>query len=82
MKLLNRKKFTFNSSLNALHATIHFSLMEGEIRRLKIELDVYNKTILELRKKLEASSKQANQELVTSLQGKIKVIFNSEVLHL
>jgi len=48
------------------------SLMEGEIRRLKIELDVYNKTILELRKKLEASSKQANNEQITSLQDKIK----------
>ncbi len=49
--------------------------MEGEIRRLKIELDVYNKTILELRKKLEASSKQANNEQITSLQDKIKVNF-------
>lgn len=47
--------------------------MEGEIRRLKIELDVYNKTILELRKKLEASSKLESEEQINKLQEKIKV---------
>jgi len=33
------------------------SLMEGEVRRLKIELDVYTQTVTELRKKLDAASK-------------------------
>ena len=31
--------------------------MEGEVRRLKIELDVYTQTVTELRKKLDAASK-------------------------
>lgn len=31
-------------------------LMEGEVRRLKIELDVYSKTVVELRKKLDLAS--------------------------
>ena len=48
--------------------------MEGEIRRLKIELDVYNKTILELRKKLEASSKLESEEQINKLQEKIQVL--------
>ena len=48
--------------------------MEGEIRRLKIELDVYNKTILELRKKLEASSKLESEEQISKFQEKIQVL--------
>ena len=33
--------------------------MEGEVRRLKIELDVYSKTVLELRKKLDLKTNMA-----------------------
>ena len=36
-----------------------FRLMEGEVRRLNIELDVYNKTVMELRNKLDAATKLA-----------------------
>jgi hypothetical protein len=44
--------------------------MEAEVRRLKIELDVYSKTFVELRKKLvEAEDKQKLAE--DSLEAKI-----------
>ena len=47
--------------------------MEGEIRRLKIEVDVYNGTILELRKKLDQANKDSNQAKVKELEDKIQV---------
>ena len=52
---------------------LNFSLMEGEVRRLNIELDVYNKTVLELRKKLESDSKKSQEETTKLLEDKIKV---------
>ena len=36
--------------------------MEGEVRRLKIELDVYNKTVMELKKKLDLTTKMAESK--------------------
>jgi len=48
------------------------NLMEGEVRRLNIELDVYNKTVLELRKKLESDSKKSQEETTKLLEDKIK----------
>lgn len=48
--------------------------MEGEVRRLKIELDVYTQTVAELRRKLDAVAKesQASQkESQASEQDKV-----------
>jgi len=38
------------------------ALMEGEVRRLKIELDVYSQTVMELKKKLEVTNKSKRDD--------------------
>lgn len=51
--------------------------MEGEVRRLKIELDVYNKTVLELRKKLDLKTNMAevkSSNLSTADEKTIKTL--------
>ncbi len=51
--------------------------MEGEVRRLKIELDVYSKTVLELRKKLDLKTNMAevkSSNLSTADEKTIKTL--------
>ena len=60
-----------------IDSDVFFSLMEGEIRRLKIELDVYSKTVLELRKKLDLKTNMAetkSSNLSTADEKTIKTL--------